>query len=69
MPDSVMSTLPRTPVPSTLSALQPAPPSKGIELPPAVAGLAPDLEAMSRSLDDWLKVARQTFGLEPLTGR
>lgn len=37
--------------------------AKGIDLPPARAGLAPDLEAMSRSLDDWLAHAPAVFGL------
>ncbi len=37
--------------------------AKGIDLPPAGAGLAPDLEAMSRSRSAWQVRAREVFGL------
>lgn len=36
--------------------------AKGIELPPAQKGLAPDLEAMSRTRDAWVVHARKVFG-------
>ena len=35
--------------------------AKGIDLPPARPGLAPDLEAMSRARDAWLLRAREVF--------
>ena len=37
--------------------------AKGIDLPPAVAGLAPDLEAMSRTQSAWVARAREVFNL------
>ena len=38
--------------------------AKGIDLPPARAGLAPDLEAMSRSRPAWVQHARSVFDIE-----
>lgn len=37
--------------------------AKGIDLPPAREGLAPDLEAMARTRPDWLLHARDVFGI------
>jgi len=36
--------------------------ARGIALAPAVRGRSPDLEALARTLDDWLRVAPQIFG-------
>jgi hypothetical protein len=38
--------------------------AKGIDLPPAVPGLAPDLEAMTRTHTQWINDAPKIFGIK-----